>query len=96
MIEKRQFYINGAWVDPTAPNDFAVIDPSTEDACAVISLGDQADTDAAVAAARAAFDDWADTPLEDRVALLRKLYEIYKARADEMMVEIQAATNKAA
>ena len=51
MIEKRQFYIDGAWVNPAAPRDLDVIDPSTEEPCAVISLGDQADTDAAVAAA---------------------------------------------
>lgn len=84
MIEKRQFYIDGAWVDPVAPNDLSVIDPSTEDACAVISLGGQADTDAAVAAARAAFDEWAFTPVEERLVLLEKLYGIYKARAAEM------------
>ena len=58
MIEKRDFYINGAWVAPATPNDCLVIDPSTEDPCAVISLGGQADTDAAVAAAKAAFTTW--------------------------------------
>jgi len=50
MITKRDFYINGAWVAPDQPNDMNVIDPSTEEVCAVISLGTQADTDAAVAA----------------------------------------------
>ena len=54
MLEKRQFYIDGAWVAPLNPNDFDVIDPSSEDVCAVISLGGQADTDAAVAAAKQA------------------------------------------
>jgi aldehyde dehydrogenase (NAD+) len=39
MLEKREFYINGAWVAPAAANDFAVINPSTEEQCAVISLG---------------------------------------------------------
>ncbi len=84
MIEKRQFYINGQWVDPVAANDLNVIDPATEEVCAVISLGDQADTDAAVAAARAAFPAWADTPLEERVALVKKLREVYVARRDDM------------
>ena len=59
MIEKRDFYINGAWVAPSTPHDLDVIDPSTEEVCAVISLGSEADTNAAVAAARAAFPDWA-------------------------------------
>ena len=45
MLIKRDFYINGRWAAPLAPRDYAVIDPSTEDACAVISLGSDADTD---------------------------------------------------
>ncbi|MCV3270237.1 aldehyde dehydrogenase family protein [Roseobacter sinensis] len=84
MLEKRDFYINGQWVAPSAPNDFAVIDPSTEEQCAVISLGGQADTDAAVAAARIAFDSWSQTTKDERTALLKKLLEIYNARAEEM------------
>jgi aldehyde dehydrogenase (NAD+) len=84
MIEKRQFYINGAWVDPARANDHHVIDPSTEEPCAVISLGSQADTDAAVAAARTAFPDWMRTPVAERIALVEKLLEIYNARGEEM------------
>ena len=85
MIKKREFYIDGAWVKPKAKRDLEVIDPSTEEPCAVISLGGQADTDAAVAAARAAFDGWAfDTAPELRRALVEKLYAIYERRAEEM------------
>ena len=39
MLDKRQFYINGQWVDPIAPNDLEVINPSNEEVCAIISLG---------------------------------------------------------
>ena len=84
MIEKRDFYINGAWVAPAAPRDCPVIDPSTEEVCAVISLGDQADTDAAVAAAKAAFPDWAATPPARRKALVEKILEQYEARHEEL------------
>ncbi|MBD3763504.1 MAG: aldehyde dehydrogenase family protein [Rhodobacterales bacterium] len=84
MIEKRQFYINGAWVDPAAPRDCAVIDPSTEEVCAVISLGDQADTDAAVAAARAAFPAWAATPPAERRRIVEGILARYEARKEEM------------
>ena len=84
MIEKRDFYIDGAWVAPKQANDYAVIDPSTEEQCAVISLGDQADTDAAVSAARAAFPGWSQTSKEERTQLIRKLLEIYNARSEEM------------
>ena len=84
MIEKRQFYINGAWVDPIEGRDHHVIDPSTEEPCAVISLGGQADTDAAVAAAKAAFPSWMATPASDRIDLVEKLLEVYNARQEEM------------
>ncbi|OSQ50994.1 aldehyde dehydrogenase family protein [Marivita geojedonensis] len=84
MIEKRQFYINGAWVDPIEGRDYHVIDPSTEDPCAVISLGGQADTDAAVAAAKDAFPSWMATPPAERIALVEKLLEIYQSRGEEM------------
>jgi len=84
MIEKRQFYINGAWVDPISAQHHPVINPSTEEPCAAISLGGQADTDAAVAAASAAFPSWMATPAEDRIALVEKLRDIYAARSEEM------------
>ncbi len=84
MIEKRQFYIDGQWVDPATPNDFDVHDPSTEEACAVISLGSAADVDRAVAAARAAFDGWAATPVAERRAGLERLGAIMKGRLDDL------------
>jgi aldehyde dehydrogenase (NAD+) len=65
MIEKREFYINGEWVSPRAGRDCEVIDPSTEEACAVISLGGTEDTNAAVAAAKAAFEEWSQTDPRD-------------------------------
>lgn len=84
MIEKRQFYINGAWVEPKEGRDHQVINPTTEEPCAVISLGGQADTDAAVAAAKAAFPAWMATDPAQRIALVEKLLEVYNDRADEM------------
>ena len=84
MLEKRQFYINGAWVDPIDGKDHHVIDPSTEEPCAVISLGGTADTNAAVAAAKAAFPAWMATPVEDRIALVEKLVDVYESKQEEM------------
>ncbi|MEY5038129.1 MAG: hypothetical protein RL472_1235, partial [Pseudomonadota bacterium] len=66
MLIKRDFYIDGRWTAPAAPRDCAVIDPSTEEACAIISLGSEADTDLAVAAAKRAFPAWAATPPAER------------------------------
>lgn len=84
MIEKKMFYIDGAWVAPREGREHAVINPSTEEPCAVIALGGQADTDAAVAAARAAFPAWMATPPEKRIALVEKILEIYQGRAEDL------------
>lgn len=84
MIERRQFYIDGAWRDPADGTDHHVIDPSTEEPCAVISLGGQADTDAAVAAARAAFPAWMETPAEERIAFVEKIGDAFESRVAEM------------
>ncbi len=84
MIDYRQFYIDGAWVAPASANDYDVIDPSTEQVAEVISLGSQADTDAAVAAAKGAFWGWADAPHEQHISLLESLLSIYKERSEEM------------
>ncbi|WP_425044429.1 aldehyde dehydrogenase family protein [Primorskyibacter sp. S87] len=90
MIEKREFYINGKWAAPSAPNDFNVIDPSTEEPCAVISLGSEADTNKAVAAAKAALAGWMATSPEERIALVEKLVEIYKSRGEDLAQAMSA------
>ena len=61
MLDKKKFYINGEWVDPKNPNNFEVINPSTEEVCAVINLGSSDDTNSAVKAARNAFETWKET-----------------------------------
>jgi aldehyde dehydrogenase (NAD+) len=84
MISKTNFFIDGQWVAPVESHDFDVINPSTEEPCAVISLGSQADTDAAVAAARRAFETWSQTTKDERIALIKRLAQIYSDRAEEM------------
>ncbi|MCC5962055.1 MAG: aldehyde dehydrogenase family protein [Rhodobacteraceae bacterium] len=84
MLDKRQFYIDGAWCDPVAGQDLDVIDPSTEEACAVISLGGAADTDMAVAAARAALPGWLHSDPAERLALVKRIGEVYAERAEDM------------
>ncbi|MEO0343964.1 MAG: aldehyde dehydrogenase family protein [Pseudomonadota bacterium] len=89
MLEYKKFYINGGWVDPAKPSDFDVIDPSTEDVCAVISLGDQADTDAAVAAAKAAFPAWSTTAPKERLDVLKAIASEHAKREDDMAEAIR-------
>ena len=84
MRDCRQFYIDGKWVGPAKPHDFEVINPSTEEAIATISLGAAADVDKAVAAAKRAFDSYSETTREQRLAFLQKIIEIYQSKMDEM------------
>jgi aldehyde dehydrogenase (NAD+) len=84
MIVRREFYIGGAWVAPLEGRDHVVINPSTEEPCATIALGGQADTDRAVAAASAAFAGWAATDPAARRALCARILEQYNRRAEEM------------
>lgn len=84
MKDYLQFYIDGRWVGPASPRTLEVINPSTEQAAARISIGAQADVDAAVAAARRAFDTYSQTTREERLALLGKVLEIYQKRHDDI------------
>ncbi len=80
MLDKKNFYINGAWVKPNSSEEIKVIDPATEQNCAVITLGNKEDVDLAVSAAKDAYEPWAFSSKEERIGLLEKLYENYKKR----------------
>jgi aldehyde dehydrogenase (NAD+) len=75
-----KFYVNGAWVDPQVPRQLAVIDPATEQAFTSISVGSAADVNKAVSAAKAAFPGFSRTSKAERLALMRRILEIYNAR----------------
>ncbi len=80
----RKFYIDGRWVDPVEPKEFTVINPATEAAAGVISMGSARDVDRAVAAARRAFESYAQTAPEERRALLEKILAVYKKRYQDI------------
>src|SRR3984957_13371615 len=84
MKDCRNFYIDGAWVSPTKAHDFQVINPATENAIAIISLGTSADVDKAVAAAKTAFESFSETTVETRLAMLRRIIEVYRSKSEEM------------
>ena len=84
MRDCRQFYVDGKWVAPTAARDWEIINPATEEPIATISLGSAADVDKAVAAATRAFESYSQISVEERVALLKRVIEVYTAKSDEM------------
>ncbi len=89
MREYTKFYINGQWVDPITPKTLEVLDPSTEQPCATISLGSEADVDLAVAAAKAAFETFSQTSVEERVQMLERMAEIFQRRIGEIAEAIR-------
>ena len=80
MENKKNFYIDGKWVTPKSKEEIKVIDPATEENCAVISLGNKDDVNVAVSAAKKAYSSWAFSSKDERIKLLEKLYENYKKR----------------
>ncbi len=84
LPHSRQFYIDGKWVDAVSANDYAVINPSTEEKIATISLGGQADVDNAVAAANRAFESYSETSINDRIDLLQRIIKAYRKNVNEM------------
>lgn len=84
MLNARNFYINGQWVEPINGTDHPVINPSTEEAYAVISLGGEADTNAAVAAAKAALPAWRESSKAERLDLLNSILDVYIKRSADM------------
>ncbi len=84
MINKKQFYIDGQWVNPKSSQEIKVINPANEQECAVISLGNKEDVNLAVTAAKKAFASWSFSTKEQRIELLEKLYENYKKRWNDI------------
>src|SRR5690606_31765971 len=83
MSHEKQFYINGQWVEPSTNDTVDVINPAAEEVVATIALGGVEDVNAAVAAARAAFESYSRTSREERIALLERILELYQRRSDE-------------
>ena len=82
-------YIGGEWRLPLSST--AVVDainPATEEIAARVALCGPDDVDAAVRAARGAFDGYAALSLDDRIALVEKLIAVFEARYDEMVTAI--------
>jgi aldehyde dehydrogenase (NAD+) len=90
MSNTLKFYIDGAWVDPLVPATLDVINPATEEPIAKISMGTAKDVDRAVKAARKAFPAFSRTTKEERIALLQRILEAYKARYDDIAVAISS------
>ncbi|RJF90702.1 aldehyde dehydrogenase family protein [Sphingomonas cavernae] len=84
MDSYLKHYIDGKWVESIGGKRHEVISPSTEESCTEITLGTTADVDAAVKAARKAFETFSQTTREERLALLGRIVEEYKKRVPDL------------
>jgi aldehyde dehydrogenase (NAD+) len=83
MRQYPHLYIDGQWTEPLAPREVELLDPTREEAFARVSLGNARDVDRAVAAARRAFESFSATSVEERVALIDRIVDVYESRQDE-------------
>jgi aldehyde dehydrogenase (NAD+) len=87
---RRQFYIDGQWIQPVEDRHLDVINPATEEPFAAIALGGAADVDRAVAAARRAFTSYAQTSREERLDLLAEIVRVYQRRTEDLAEAISS------
>jgi phenylacetaldehyde dehydrogenase len=94
ISRRHKLLINGKWVDAKEGKTFAVFDPSTGGQIAQVAEGGAADIDAAVKAARQAFEDseWSRMKPTERGKLVWRLGDVLEAHADEL-AEIESLDN---
>src|SRR5262249_13161587 len=93
LAAKHQLFIGGKWVDAKSGKTFDTFDPGTGLVIAQAAEGAAADVDAAVAAARAAFEGaWSKLTGSERAKLLWKLADLIEAHRDEL-AELESLNN---
>ncbi|ABA88944.1 omega-oxo-fatty acid dehydrogenase [Syntrophotalea carbinolica DSM 2380] len=90
MLKRNELYINGQWIPASGDGVFEVVNPATEETIGTVPAASVADADAAVRAARNAFEQWSTTPVAERANWLEKIHVELKHRAEEMSQVITA------
>jgi aldehyde dehydrogenase (NAD+) len=90
--EHDALFIGGEWHEATSGETREVINPHTEERIGHVALASEADVDRAVAAANAAFADWAATPVAERADLVDRLADELADRADGLATLITEET----
>ncbi len=83
-IIRDKFYINGQWVEPAGKGTIDVINPANEQVAGTIPEGTPEDINRAVIAARAAFETWSQTTVEERTKYLQAITAQLGARQEEL------------
>jgi aldehyde dehydrogenase (NAD+) len=88
MKHYGKFYIDGEWVDPISSRPFELVNPATETPFATVNLGSAEDVNQAVKAARRAFPAFSSMTKDERIALLKRVIEVYQTREDDIMAAL--------
>jgi len=84
MDKLLKFYIDGDWVTPQSADTMPVLNPANAQQVAAVALGNEADVDRAVAAAKSAFNSFSLTTKSERLDLLRRIREVSERRFEEL------------
>ncbi len=84
MYQHLALYINGQFLDGQGRQTQPVINPANGSTLGQLPLASQADLDAALKAAHTAFQSWRHSSPMDRSAILRKVAELSRQRAQEI------------
>lgn len=79
-----KFYINGEWVEPDGKNFLEVTNSTTEEILARVPEGTAEDINAAVTAAKNAFESWSQTSAEERANYIKQIADKLGKRKNEI------------
>jgi len=83
-MHRDMLYIGGSWTESKGGGKISVENPTTMEIIGSVPEGTLEDVDAAVFAARDAFEEWSGSPIEERIRLLNSLSESFKNRTNEL------------
>lgn len=84
LMHRDMLYIGGSWTESKGGGRISVENPATGSIVGSVPEGTLDDADAAVMAARDAFDEWSNSPVEERIRVLNSLSESFKNRTNEL------------
>lgn len=88
MRDYTQFYVDGKWITPHGQKLLSVINPATEAEAGKIVMGNEADVNFAVEAARRAFQTWSNTPKKERIKIITDFSRLYAERVTDVACAI--------
>ncbi|GAB4589744.1 aldehyde dehydrogenase [Nocardia sp. IFM 10818] len=91
-MDYQSLFIGGRWTAPAGAETLEVVSPATLETVGSVPVVTRADVDAAVTAARQAFDHgpWPSTPPEERAALLARVSQLLDQKAGDLTAALSA------